>query len=59
MKLADMGLRSGPNPCPCTAVWNCANPVALYFRSSATLTVASRTKCLLAATEQSMKTEES
>lgn len=57
MKLADMGLRSDPNPCPCTAMWNCANPV-LYFRSSAMQNVASRTKCLLAATEQSMKTAE-
>lgn len=50
MKFADMGLRSDPNPCPCKAVWNCANPVTLHFRSSATQNVASRTTCLLAAT---------
>lgn len=59
MKLADMGLRSGPNPCSCATAWNCVNPVTLYFRSSAKQKVATRAKCLLAATEQSMKTEES
>lgn len=50
MKLADMGLRSGPNPPPRTTAWTRTNLVTLHFRSSpgAQQDVASSTKCLLA-----------